>query len=411
MIKCSSLFMLLMPLFALAQNTISGSLKNAEGEEMVGAHITLEDSYTGTYTDAKGNFEFKNLKEGNYVVLASYLGYETQESVVQLSGSPVIIDLILQKLDHLSDEVTIMATRASDQTPATYTMVDKEDIEKNNLGQDLPYLLEQTPSLVTTSDAGHGVGYTGLRIRGSDPTRVNVMINGIPLNDAESQGVFWVDLPDLASFVEDVQVQRGVGTSSNGAGSFGGSINIQTTQYNPDAYAEISNSFGSFATRKHTVAAGTGLLKDHFVVDARLSKVVSDGYIDRSTSDLKSLHVSGAYVGAKNSLRFNVMSGRERTYQAWGGLPIQYIDTNRTFNPYDYKDEVDDYGQDHYQLIFNQELTNNLALNAALHYTHGEGFFEQYKGVAHNPLYNYGAKESFSDYGLDDIIIGNDTLT
>lgn len=401
-----------LPFFVIAQNSISGTVNDQESNALVGAHVVVLETFSRTITNSEGHFKIGALSPGKYLLEFSYIGFNSKkESVVLDETNDKVLTIELDAMTQLTEAVTILATRADETTPTTFTMVEKEEIEKQNLGQDLPFLLNQTPSLVATSDAGAGVGYTGLRIRGTDPTRINVTINGIPLNDAESQGVFWVDLPDLASSVEDIQVQRGVGTSTNGAGAFGGSINIQTTQLVSEKYAEIGNSFGSFGTRKHTLAAGTGLLKNHFTVDARLSKILSDGYIDRASSDLKSLHVLGAYIGPKTSLRFNMLSGRERTYQAWGGVPLQFIDTNRTFNPYDYGDEVDDYGQDHYQLIFNQELSAGLALNASLHYTHGEGFFEQYKGAAHNALFNYNSKEALADYGLSDLIFGTDTIS
>ena len=317
----------------------------------------------------------------------------------------------LQKLKSEElEEVVVKSTRVDEKSPIAHENVSKEEIAKNNQGVDLPVLLDQQTSVVTTTDAGAGVGYTGMRIRGSDGTRINVTVNGIPLNDPESQGVWWVNMPDLASSTSDIQIQRGVGTSTNGAGAFGASININTLKSNPKAYGIISNSIGSFNTFKNSVQFGSGLIDDKFVFDGRLSNIQSDGYIDRATSDLKSYYLSGAYIGNKSMLKAVAFSGHEKTYQAWNGVPINYIDNNRTFNPYDYENEVDNYQQSHYQLHYVYDLNQYLKLNAALHYTRGFGYYEQYKGANYNSTLNYGYKESFSDYGLDDIEIDSNTV-
>jgi iron complex outermembrane receptor protein len=276
----------------------------------------------------------------------------------------------------------------------------KEEIAKNNLGQDIPFLLQNSPSVIVNSDAGAGVGYTGINIRGSDATRINVTVNGIPINDSESHGMYWVNMPDLASSVENIQVQRGVGTSTNGAAAFGASINIQTAQLNVKPYAEISNSYGSFNTWKHTIKAGSGLLADHFTVDARLSKVSSNGYMDRATSDLKSYYLSAGYYGKNTMLRFVNFSGKEKTYQSWYGVLEDSLATNRTYNYYTYENETDNYQQDHYQLLFSQVFHRTFRFNAALHYTRGRGYYEQFRD-----------DDSFADYGLSDVITGNDTIT
>ena len=221
------------------------------------------------------------------------------------------------------EPVEVRAIRASENSPFAKTTITGKEIRKTNLGQDLPFLLNQTPSVVINSDAGNGVGYTGIRIRGSDATRINMTINGIPYNDAESQGLFFVNLPDLASSVNDVQIQRGVGTSSNGAGAFGATMNFSTNEVRLDPYAELNNSAGSFNTWKHTVKAGTGLMNDHFTLDARLSKISSDGYIDRATTDLHSFYVSGAYLTSNTSIRLNVLSGKEKhTRRGMASVPM-----------------------------------------------------------------------------------------
>jgi len=297
------------------------------------------------------------------------------------------------------NEVVLNATRANQKTGMAFTNVYQKDIKKVNLGQDMPFLLNQLPSVVVSSDAGAGVGYTSIRIRGTDPTRINVTLNGVPYNDSESQGTYWVNMPDFASSAQSIQVQRGVGTSTNGAGAFGASININTLGYEQDAYGETNFTVGSFNTLKTNVLASTGLLNGHFVVDARLSKLSSDGYIDRASSDLKSFYVSAGYYGKYNFVRFNAFSGKEKTYQAWEGVPESLLKTNRTFNSYTYDNQVDDYQQDHYQLISSFKLNNNWTFNPIFHYTKGRGFYEQFK-----------PEDKYSNYGLPNVVTGTTML-
>ena len=299
-------------------------------------------------------------------------------------------------------EVKIKALRASQQTPMSFTNINKEELEEQNLGQDIPYMLSLTPSVVTTSDAGAGIGYTGFRVRGSDPTRINVTIDGIPLNDPESQGVWWVNMPDFTSSVEDIQIQRGVGASTNGAGAFGASVNLKTQSLRAKPYATTNNTIGSYSTLKNNIEFGTGLLADKFTLDGRLSKISSDGYIDRATSDLKSLYLSGAYYGSDDILKLSVISGKEKTYQAWNGVPLSYLDNDslRTFNSYTYENETDNYWQDHYLLHYSKQVDKDASYSLGLHYTKGKGYYEQYK-----------SGEDFADYGLNNVTIGNDTLT
>ena len=307
----------------------------------------------------------------------------------------------------LLEPVELRAIRAGENSPFTKTNLFKKDLEKLNLAPDLPFLLNQTPSVVINSDAGNGVGYTGIRIRGTDASRINITLNGIPFNDAESQGTFFVDLPDFSSSVSSIQIQRGVGTSSNGAGAFGASINISTNEVNTKSYAELNNSYGSFSTWKNTIKAGSGLLGNHFTTDIRLSKINSDGYIDRASSDLKSFYFSEAYLGKKSSLRFNMFLGKEKTYQAWYGVSESDLQTNRRINyagterqgdPYD--NETDNYKQNHYQLFYNQQINSRIKFNAAAFYIKGKGHYEQYK-----------ADEAYADYGLPAPMMGNQPIT
>ncbi len=302
--------------------------------------------------------------------------------------------------------VEVKAVRATDRAPFTKTNISKDEIEKQNLGYDLPFLLIQTPSVVVNSDAGNGIGYTGIRIRGTDATRINVTLNGIPFNDAESGGTFFVNLPDFISSVNSIQVQRGVGTSTNGGGAFGGAINLSSNEVNKVAYLELNNAYGSFNSLKNTLKIGTGLLGDYFTTDVRLSNISSDGYVDRATSDLKSYYISTAYTAEKTGLRFTTFSGKEKTYQSWYGVPETDLDTDRRSNSAGmekpgepYNNETDNYKQDHYQFFFNQKLKSNLVFNTGLFYVKGKGYYEQYK-----------AEEKYSDYGIANPVYGAETV-
>lgn len=308
------------------------------------------------------------------------------------------------------DEVFVSAIRVDSKTPITFSNLKYEDFEKRNLGQDIPLMMNYLPSVVTTTDAGAGVGYTGIRVRGTDATRVNVTINGIPYNDSESQGTFWVNMPDFASSTGSLQLQRGVGTSTNGAGAFGASLNLATDSYSKEAKGEISNTLGSFNTRKHTVKFSTGLMNNQFEMVGRLSKIQSDGYIDRASSDLKSYFLQGSFVGKTSLVKALVFGGKEITYQAWYGLEDEdLLRDNRTFNVagmyFDangnmqfYDNEVDNYQQDHFQLHWNEKWNDQWTSNFALHRSLGKGFFEQYK-----------EDESFEDYGYTPINVNGET--
>lgn len=328
----------------------------------------------------------------------------------QVFAQDVATDTIKPKEIPL-DEVLVSAVRVTAQSPVTFSNLKKEEYQSRNLGQDIPIMMNYLPSVVTTTDAGAGVGYTGIRVRGSDATRVNVTINGIPYNDSESQGTFWVNMPDFASSTESLQLQRGVGTSTNGAGAFGASLNLLTDSYSKDASGEISNSFGSFNTRKHTVKFSTGLMNDKFEIAGRLSNIYSDGFIDRAFSDLKSYFLQGTYVGETTLIKALAFGGNQRTYQAWYGLEDpEKLQNDRTFNVagmyFDengnmkfYDNETDNYQQDHYQLHWNERWNEHWSSNFALHYTIGKGYFEQYR-----------QNQRFENYGLTPISIGGETI-
>nr|WP_319269539.1 TonB-dependent receptor [uncultured Draconibacterium sp.] len=417
------LLLQIMAVIAFGQINLTGVVKG-DGETLAGASVVIEKSFYGVSTQANGSFEFKNLKPGDYTLLVSFIGFEPQKIDLQLSASKNI-EVDLEPNVIMTDEVLISATRAGNKTPVAYSNVSSDEIAKRNMGQDIPVLLNLTPSFVTTSDAGAGVGYTNFRVRGTDLNRINVSVNGIPLNDAESHGTWFVDQPDMASSLENVQIQRGVGTSTNGAAAFGASINLQTNSLNKEAYGSYKTAAGTFNTFKNTISAGTGLINDHFTLDVRLSKVTSDGFVDRASSDLKSFFVSGGYYSENTILKVNVFTGYEETYQAWYGVPSvrlnndmagmqQYADhwlmsqdevdhmmasDSRTYNYYTYKNQVDHYVQDHYQLHFSHKFNPNLNLNASLHYTYGTGYYENYK-----------ADEDLADYLLPNIEIGGEVI-
>ncbi len=410
--------------FAFAQFSLKGTVKNEAGERLPGTSVVIAGTFQGASSDLNGNFEFKNLKGGTYSLQFSFIGYESQIVKVELSGNKVL-DVVMKPNPVMTEEVLISATRANNKMPVAFTTVGKKQIQDNNMGQDIPYLLSQTPSFVVTSDAGAGVGYTNFRIRGTDLNRINVTINGIPMNDAESHGTWWVDIPDLAASTDNIQVQRGVGTSTNGAAAFGASINLQTMTLNKDAHAEYTSAAGSFNTFKNTVSAGSGLINGKYTFDARLSRVKSDGFIDRASSDLKSFFVSGGYFTENTILKTNIFSGFEETYQAWWGVPSvrlnndfagmqryadhglytqQQVDemvnsNNRTYNYYTYPNQVDHYQQDHYQLLYSHRFDPTLHLNAALFYTRGKGYYEEYK-----------EGESYNDYLMTAPVINGTTL-
>ena len=410
---------------SVAQHQITVSVTDAaNGLPMPGASIQLEGTIYSGKADAAGRAVIHQIKEGNYTIAASYLGYQSEKYQVTINADQHV-DIALRQAALLTDEVVVQATRATENTATTYKNIGKEEIAKNNLGQDIPYLLDQTPGVVVSSDAGAGVGYTAMRIRGSDAQRTNITINGIPLNDAESMGSFFVNLPDFASSVDNVQIQRGVGTSTNGAGAFGASLNFQTNTLNEEAYAELDNTFGSYNTWKNTVRLGTGLIDGKFTFDGRLSRIKSDGYVDRGASNLQSFYLSGAWHGKNSLLRANVFGGNEKTYQAWYGTPesrlmgdvdamLTYagddgltpyeeenlLNSDRRYNKYLYDNQTDNYEQTHYQLLFSTVFADRWTLNTALHYTRGKGYYEEFKD-----------SDPYADYGLPNVIVGGSELT
>ncbi len=379
--------------YVFSQTSIQGKVVDENNQPLCLANVILENTYIGTFTNANGEFLLKNIKSGKYQLKVSFVGYQTHVENIEVKNEPLNLTIQLKKATYIADEVIVQATRANSNLVST-TAISKEQLSRNEMIQDVPYLISMTPSVVTTSDAGTGIGYTGLSIRGSDVRRINVTINDIPINDAESHGVWWVDLPDIASSTENIHIQRGVGTSTNGAGAFGASINLQTIGLSKEPSALIQASYGSFNTSKFMINSSTGLLNNHYTVDLRLSKIYSDGFVDRAFSDLKSYYFAAGYYSSKNMIKFINFAGYEKTYQAWYGIPKDSLKTNPTYNPYTYKNQTDNYWQSHYQLHITNEISSKVHLHTALHYTKGKGYYESYRK---NKRYSYYGLPNVSD--------------
>lgn len=402
-----------------SQQVFRGKIQNEAKQPLAHVTITNEQDSTIIFSDTKGLFELENVEK--IAISLQLEGYETLYDTIHPEQKDKTFTLYFSL--HALEEVQITATRANNNTPTTFSNLSSETIQQKNFGQDLPYLLDGTLATVVSSDAGAGVGYTNIRIRGIDQTRTNVTINGIPINDAESQAMFWVNMPDFASSAENIQIQRGVGTSANGGAAFGASINVKSDKIRPKPYFESDNSFGSFNTLKNTLKAGTGIIKNHYAIDVRLSNILSNGYIDRSKSNLKSYYVSGVWFNNKSMLKFITFGGKEITYQAWNGVPesrikndkegmLAYAERNgfseeetnnllnssRTYNYFTYKNQVDHYKQTHYQLHFNHSFSNQLKFNVSLHYTKGKGYYEEYKN-----------NQKLADYNIAPVVINDST--
>ncbi len=376
--KITFFLFLFVSVLANAQKfSVLGKIVNKNQEALTGATILVKETNQGTSSDFNGDFKL-SLENGTYSIRVSYVGFKTVEKNIRLNEDKVLT-IVLSADENVLDEVLVSAVRATAAIPVTYSNLGKKELAKRNLGQDIPMLLNYLPSVISSSDAGAGVGYTYLNVRGSNSERINVTINGIPFNDAESHGSFWVNLGDFTSSVENLQLQRGVGTSTNGSGAFGASLNILTDAVSEKAGGEIANSFGSFGTRKHTVKFTTGKINEHLEVSGRFSNIHSDGYVDRAFTDLKSYFIQASYSDKNTLIKAISFGGAERTYQAWYGLDPQQLEEDRRQNPYTYENEVDDYKQNHYQLHWNEKLNNHWSTNLGLNYTKGAGFFEQYK--------------------------------
>ena len=386
------------------QFDVSGVVLDDLGHPLPSIKVIFVNTDVYDFTDEEGRFRFKDVEMGSYLLMVEHDWY-SGEMTIDVNKSVHDLELMISH-DLELDQVVISSLRFGGEGSPARTIMNKEDLEGEVDTRDMPFVIQYLPSVVTTSDAGSGIGYTAMRIRGTDQTRINVTINGIPLNDAESQQVFFVDLPDLAAGTESIEVQRGVGSSTNGAAAFGASVNISTNWIHEKPGVRLTGGFGSFNTKKAGLYFHTGKMSNGFYLDGRMSLIESDGYIDRSAASLRSFALSPAYVGEHMSLRYNLIYGHERTQQAWFGIDPETLRTNRRFNPAGsertprpYEDQVDDYLQVHHQLHFNTQWSDRTDLGISLHYTPGSGFFEEYK-----------ADQLRTEYGYQPILLGQATV-
>jgi len=408
------------------QFSIRGVVTNDKDEKLSFATVFLVDSPHAASTDEKGYFIINNIPSGNFTLKTTFIGYRAFIRTITVYQD-MTLDIVLAGEIYNLDQIEIQANRVVDNGPFTHQNLQKATLQKENLGQDVPFILQWTPSMVVTSDGGTGIGYTGLRLRGSDQTRINVTINGVPLNDAESQNVFWVDLPDLMGSVSNIQIQRGVGTSTNGSGAFGGTVSIITADTRVNPYIDLAGTIGAFNTKKLSVNLGTGLINDRYLIDGRYSIIKSEGYVDRAAADLNSIAFSAARITGRSSLRLNILSGKEETYQAWYGVPeaklkgdntgllnhyynnlgsiyrsvadsVNLFSSDRRFNYYTHPGQVDNYRQTHVQLLYALSANKFFKTKLTLYYTKGKGFFEEFK-------YN----DKLEDYNIPSFIdaVGN----
>ena len=411
-------------IYANAQQfTITGTVFDENKEPLEGAAVKLVGSTFGTTTNSSGEYQLK-LGTGEYSLEAQFLGYKNSMQLIAIVDENLKnINFYLSPNATALEEISVRSVRVNAEAPITHTNLDKVELKKRNLGQDVATQVKFLPNIVTTSDAGAGIGYTGFRVRGTGNQGINVTINGIPYNDPESGTTFFVNLQDFTSSVENLQLQRGVGTSTNGPGAFGASLNILTDNISEDAYASTSHSFGSFNTVRNNVKFSTGLLNNHFEISGRLSRIKSDGYIDRAESDLKSYFLQAVYKDENTVLKFINFAGHEITYQSWFGIDAATLANNRTFNPagqrFDengnpegfHPNQVDNYKQDHFQLHWNQILSDKWTSNVSLNYTYGRGFFEEYVDDWYSQNVLFDGESALSFYGLSDVVIGNETIT
>ncbi len=407
-----TVILLLSVVFTYGQKyEISGKVVDQKtGKALPEAKISVDDLDLYVHISSTGEFHIKNLRGNIHRLTVSHIGYQTITKKVD-AQKETYVKIEMKEANIVQEAVIVKSTRSTQNDPTPSVLVSKKELQKQNDGSDLPVLLRHTPSVVSTSYAGNGVGYSDIRIRGTDIKRINVTLNGVPLNIPESHGVYFVDLPDIASSINSIQIQRGVGTSTNGAATFGASINIETSRVSPEPYIKLNSNYGSFNTLKNTLSFGTGLLKNKFALEGRVSKVNSDGYVDRAYSKLQSIYLSGGYFGKKDVLKFVLTVGKEKTYLSWNGTPKDSLESNRTYNPagamYEgdsltgyYKNQTDNYRQAYYQLHYIHEFTKSLNLTTSLFYTRGGGYYESYKN-----------NKKLEDFGLQNVIIGNDTIT
>jgi iron complex outermembrane receptor protein len=393
----------------MAQVAIKGKVTDLKGLPLPGANIVLSEKGSGTVSDNNGVYSLEVPQGGIGTIKVTFVGYKAQERTVQLRRNQNI-DFRLEEEHLVTSEVVVSAIRAGSKTPVAYTNIGHAAIAEREAGSDIPYMLSLTPSAVTTSESGIGLGYTALRIRGTDPTRINITANGIPLNDSESQGVFWANMPNFAGSVEEIQIQRGVGTSTNGAAAFGATINMLTNNYKANPEATVSSAAGSFNTFINSVGVNTGLINNKFAFDARYSDLQTDGYVKRAFSDHHSLFLGAAMVGEKSLLRATIIHGKQQTGISWNGVTKEEMENDRRYNPAGqftdengnikfYDNETDNYKQTHYQLAYSRTLSPLFNFNTTVHYTFGEGYYDSYK-----------EDRKFSKYGWDNVIVNGQTI-
>ncbi|MEZ5072079.1 MAG: TonB-dependent receptor [Bacteroidales bacterium] len=391
------------------EHRIKGRVLDDQGLALAGANIRVSDTYLGVVTDRNGQFVLK-VPANEYAELSvSFVGFET----LRIPWDKTAGDSLVLKMTpsvFLGDEVVVRATRADRLTPMAYENMDAEEIKDRNMGQDMGYLLSLTPSLVQSSESGTGIGYTNFRIRGSDPSRINITVDGIPLNDPESQQVFWVNMPAFTSSLGSIQIQRGIGTSGNGAAAFGATVNLQTESPRTEAHGSLSSTIGSYHTFIHTIKAGTGLIADRLALDMRYSTLQSDGYVDHTFSDNRSAQFTGTYFLEKGRIKANVILGEQHSGIGWWGIDKSMLAIDRTYNPAGqyttpdgearyYENQSDNYWQNHYHLVYATRLSPRLNLHTALFYVDGKGYYEQYK-----------QDQDLSEYYLPPVIAGGDSL-
>lgn len=423
------LFFVLCSSQLLGQHILSGTISSADRTSLIGASVFLEGTNIAGVTEDDGTYFIEDIPSGEYTIQYSYLGYDDYSTTI-LVDQDLVIDVKLLGAFYNLDEIQVSDSRLNTNSPFTYSEVTQEELKTKNTGVDMPFLLRGLTNVQTTSDAGHGIGYTSIRLRGSDQSRINVTVNGVPINDAESQSVFWVNMPDFASSVDNIQVQRGVGTSTNGPGAFGGTVGLNTHALNGDAYAELGGMVGSYNSNKLTIKLGSGILNDRFSIDGRYSIVNSDGYIDRGDAKLNSWMLSPAVYWDDAVLRLDIFSGHEVTNQAWWGVPearlgdnqadidnhfannfypggiyqttadsLNYYNSDRRYNYYLYDNQVDDYQQDHVQLHYYKNFSEQITSRFTGYYTHGFGFYEEYR-----------IADDLAFYDLPTFLIEDDTL-
>ncbi|WP_291856874.1 TonB-dependent receptor [Marinilabilia sp.] len=401
------LIFLVSPVFS--QHQLTGVVTTGDGEPLAGASVAVNPGNRGTTTTDNGTFSFSIINDEMVKLTVSFLGYETwQQNISPANTSSIQVRMVPKS--HLKEEVIVTAYRVGSKTPVAHTNLGREDLQQAGAGNDIPSMLKLTPSLISTSESGTGLGYTAFRIRGTDATRINVTMNGVPVNDSESQGVFWANMPDFANSVENVQIQRGVGTSTQGPAAFGATVNFQTTTSEPQAYAELSSTAGSFNTLKNSLRMGTGMINDRFSFEGRYSRLKSDGYIHNAFSDHQSLYLGGTLHFDHSFLKMILLHGDQETGISWWGVPQERLETDRKYNPAGvytdefgveqyYEDQTDNYKQTHSQLFYSVAPSDRLYFTAALHYTRGDGYYEQYK-----------EDEALADYALPNLAIGDQTV-